>query len=83
VEKAKKEQEKEFNEKVEKFIVEETTEKVSGDKLLEIIKLKFPDATKEIKEQVKIIMDENKITSLKSADGIDVVALEKIVEVLG
>ena len=83
VEKAKKEQEKEFIKKVDKFIAEETAEKVSGDELLEIIKTKFPNAATDVKEQVKVIMDNNNITSLKSADGISIEALEKIVEVLG
>lgn len=82
VEKAKKEQEKEFNEKVDKFITQETSEELNGDALLEIIKVKFPDTTDEKKAEIKSVMAEYNITSLKSAEGLNVDALKKIVEIL-
>lgn len=63
--------------KKNKIDVEKNTE------LIPVIKTKFPNADESVKEKVREIMTEYKISSFKDAEELPTEGLEKIVKVLG
>jgi GTPase SAR1 family protein len=85
IEEAKKEQEAAKEQAINEAVTETKRTKVNSDKnqeLAEAIKANFPNASADTKEQVKAIMSEYGIKSLKDTDETPTEALVKIAELL-
>lgn len=85
IEETKKKQDKD-KEKTIKEVVDETKRtKVNveeNEQLVEVVKLNLPNASEEVKTQVKEVMAEYGITSFKDTDEIPTEALRKITKLL-
>lgn len=85
IEDVKKEQAKEKDKKVKEAMEDNKKNRVNvkeNEKLTEVIKSKFSVASDEIKEQVKDVMVEYGIKSLKDTDETPTEALQKIADLL-
>lgn len=86
IEKTKVEQQVAKEKAIEESVKEVKKTKVNpelNEELTEVIKSKFPNASDEVKEQVKSVMAEYEIKSFKDTDEVSTEALQKIVELLG
>lgn len=86
IDKVKKEQEKAKEKAIEESVKEVKKNKINpelNEEMTEVIRNKFPDASDEVKEQVKSVMVEYEIKSFKDTDEVSTEALQKIVKLLG
>lgn len=83
IEKLKKKEVKEREEKADTYIKQQNAVNIDKNKeLITEITQKIQSATDKAKEKMKEIMQEYKVTSFKDVDSIQTEALEKIVQVL-
>jgi hypothetical protein len=83
IEKMKKKEIKEREEKAKKLVEDGTKVNVKeNEKLTEVIKNKFSEATDEAKEKAKEVMVEYGIKSFKDTDETPTIALQTIVDIL-